>query len=111
MLRVLWRNRQLPITRVVLRGDHHDAYSAAVAELAHHFRLAVADDTTPPRAGDFWLGCTPQNGWGAVDQQEIGWASGFEVPVAVFALIRASAAEPDRRQPFGVEPPVLLGAA
>lgn len=93
---MLWRNRQLRITRVVLRGDHHDAYSAAVAELADHFRLAVADDTAPPRPGDFWLGCTPQGGWGGVDQQEIGWASGFEVPVAVFALIRASAAEPDR---------------
>lgn len=101
MLTVNWQGERLSVRRLLLRSDVGPEFDRALLPLAARHGLEVGDESSDPRAGDFWIGCHPVAGWGASDPAQIGWASVVEVPVAVAALREQD--RPQHISPF-VEP-------
>jgi hypothetical protein len=96
MIRIHWQDEDVTVKRFILRHDNSDHYTTAIADLAQRNGVGLADDTTEPVPGDFWLGCHPVRGWGDADASQIGWASIVEVPVAVATLLARFQPEPIR---------------
>jgi hypothetical protein len=107
MIRIHWQDEDVTVKRFILRADNSDHYTTAIADLAHRHDVGLADDSTEPAPGDFWLGCHPAKGWGDADATQIGWASIVEVPVAVAALLSRYESEPVREVALEV-PPVFV---
>jgi hypothetical protein len=89
MIRIVWQGEELVVGRVVLRRDRRaGAYHRPLCEAADRGGLAVADQSADPRPGDFWVGCSPEAGWGDADPARTGWAGLLEVPLALRQLRR-----------------------
>lgn len=87
MIRIVWQGDELVVSRVVLPRDRRAGhYHRPLCEAADRGGLAVADESAEPRPGDFWVGCSPDRGWGDTDPALTGWAGSLEVPQALRQL-------------------------
>ena len=91
MIRLTWENEVLDVRRVVIRRDLPRAAERAVRGLAGRLGLAVARPDATPQSGDYWLGCSPDAGWGDADPGTVGWVSPFDIEAGL-ALLRGQAA-------------------
>jgi len=91
MIRLIWENEVLNVRRVVIRRDLPRAAEWAVRGLADRLGLAVARPDATPQSGDYWLGCSPDAGWGDADPSTIGWVSPFDIEAGL-TLLRGQAA-------------------
>ncbi|QEL16343.1 hypothetical protein [Limnoglobus roseus] len=92
MVRITWENETLHVRRVVVRRDLPRAYTYAVRRAAERLGLPLAYPEAKPRAGDFWLACSPDRGWGDADPGAIGWVSPLDIDAGLnllFATIEA----------------------
>jgi hypothetical protein len=83
MVRIHWQDQELNIKRIVLSRAASEALVHTVQTVARERGLAVADEDSEPRPGDFWLGCLPEKGWAASIGHRIGWVLGSEVYLAL----------------------------
>jgi hypothetical protein len=95
MLQVNWQGQRLDVSRLVFKCEQKNLYDTALARIAAHLHLEVADDRTEPWPGDFWIGCYPRAGWTSAEPERIGWAITLEVPLAV-AVLKHAAIETER---------------
>lgn len=86
MIRVNWDDAPLDVQRIVVRRDLPPAYLAAVRRVALRHGLFVVSPAAKPQPGDFWLGCTPDDGWGDTDPHDVGWAGLFDLEAGLEAL-------------------------
>jgi len=94
VIQLHWKDEDLSVRRLVLRGDSHEQFSRNLLPLARRTGLTVADESADPAPGDFWVGCHPERGWRGADPARVGWASLVEVPLAVAALLVHENTEP-----------------
>lgn len=113
MIRLNWKQEDLSIRRLVIPAHSLAGYLNSLLPVARFLDVDIADETVEPRPNDFWLGCSPQRGWGDADPSVVGWASIVEVPIAV-KLILALAPRPSTqassiaRQPIREELPYVV---
>lgn len=86
MIRVTWDDSPLDVQRLVVRRDLPPRYLAAVRRIAMRHGLFVVTPAAVPQPGDFWLGCSPVDGWGDADTHTIGWAGLFDLEAGLEAL-------------------------
>ncbi|OWK40188.1 hypothetical protein [Fimbriiglobus ruber] len=90
MIRLTCENEVLNVRRVVVRRDLPLAVDSAVRGLADRYGLDLARPDATPRPGDYWLGCSPDDGWGDADASNVGWVSPFDIESGL-ALLRDQA--------------------
>lgn len=89
---ITWNDDILLVERLVLPAcSRHERYQAALHDLAERLQLETGDEYSRPMPGDFWVGCSPVDGWGDTDPGEVGWAGFEEVPPAILRLLTAAA--------------------
>jgi hypothetical protein len=98
VIRVHWQDETLWVRRLVFRPSDWRSAGVPVEQLAARAGLLIADESATPRAGDFWLGCSPLGGWGDADPAAVGWACFVDAPLA-FALLWVAADLGPRRTP------------
>lgn len=86
MIRLTWDDIPLDVQRLVVRRDLPAFYLREVRRVALRHGLFVVSPEAMPQPGDFWLGCSPEKGWGDADPQTVGWANLFELETALEAL-------------------------
>ncbi len=86
MIRIEWDDHSLDVQRLVVRRELSPTLLARLRRIAVRGGLFIVSPAAMPQAGDFWLGCTPDGGWGDADPCEVGWAGLFALEEAVGAL-------------------------
>ena len=86
MVKVQWQDVIYQISRIVIADDVREHYQYALAPVAERYDLEISNDCTSPRTGDFWIGCSPKDGWENADPFLTAWASGLEIRHALFSL-------------------------
>jgi hypothetical protein len=86
MIRIKWDDAPLIVQRVVVRTDLSPRYQARLRRTAVRHGLFIVSPAATPQPGDFWLGCTPDGGWGDADPRTVGWAGVFDLDSALDAL-------------------------
>ena len=86
MIRLNWQGESLDVQRLAVRPDLAPHLVRAIRRVAVRCGLFVVSPAAVPQAGDFWLGCMPDGGWGDSDPNEVGWAGWFDLEEAVEAL-------------------------
>lgn len=86
MVQLTWENEILHVRRIVVRRDLPRSYRWAVRRIAEQLELPLVLPDVLPRAGDFWLGCSPDSGWGDADPSTVGWVSPFDIDVGLKLL-------------------------
>ncbi len=97
MVRIIWKDRAFELRRVVVRRGDRGRYESAVRGLACRLGVPVADDSTPPAAGDLWVGSSPAGG--PASAGEVAFAGQAEVPLAVARLHEAAVRLAPRSRP------------
>lgn len=90
MIRIDWDDHSLDVQRLVVRRELSPTLLARLRRIAVRGGLFIVSPAAVPQAGDFWLGCTPEGGWGDADASEVGWAGVFSLDDAVDALAVAA---------------------
>ena len=102
MIHIRWHDEELAVRRLVIPTRPQPVGRRVLLTLARRLELEIADETSDPLPGDFWIGCHPAAGWGYADPSVVGWASFLDAPDAVDVL-----AEYDRgRNRAGIEMPL-----
>ena len=86
MIRVTWDDAPLDVQRLVVHRELPRRYLSAVRRLALRHGLFVVTSGARPQPGDFWLGCSPDGGWGDADPRAVGWVGVFDLEVGLAAL-------------------------
>lgn len=86
MVKIQWQDVSYQVSRIVVADDVREQYRNALIPVVERFGLELANDCATPRAGDFWIGCSPQGGWGNADPFLTAWASSLEIRHALFSL-------------------------
>ena len=86
MIRLNWQGEALDVQRLAVRPDLDLHLLRAVRRVAVRCGLFVVSPAAVPQAGDFWLGCVPDGGWGDSDANEVGWAGWFNLEEAIGVL-------------------------
>lgn len=91
MVRLTLDDVVLEVRRVVVGRDLPRAFQWAACGLAARLGLPVARPDAAPRPGDYWLGCSPDAGWGDADPAVVGWVGPLDIETGL-ARLRAEAA-------------------
>ena len=86
MVMLRYDNEYLSVQRVVIGRDLPSAFQWAIRGLAERLRLAVSPPETTPEPGDYWVGCSPDAGWGDADPHRVGWVSMLDIEAGLAAL-------------------------
>ncbi len=86
MIRIEWDDAPLSVQRIAVRRELPPAYLTRLRRIAVRHGLFIVSPAATPQPGDFWLGCTPDGGWGDADPQLVGWVSLFDLDAALDAL-------------------------
>ena len=86
MIRIDWDDHPLDVQRLVVRRELSPLLLARLRRIAVRSGLFIVSPAAVPQAGDFWLGCTPDSGWGGADASEVGWAGLFGLDDAIRVL-------------------------
>ena len=86
MVTVLWQDTRYDVSRVVMSDDIRSRFQSALAPVVERYGLTHADELATPRPGDFWIGCSPRNGWREPDPFRTAWASSLEIRDALASL-------------------------
>lgn len=92
MIRIEWEDATLDVQRIAVRRDLPSAYQTRLRRIAVRHGLFIVSPAATPQPGDFWLGCTPDHGWGDADPQLVGWAGLFDLNKA-FDVLEVTADE------------------
>jgi hypothetical protein len=103
MLRLFWQGQNLNVNRLIYRRGLGSQFDDAISAIASRLQIALGDDDSEPRPGDFWIGCHPRTGWGEADPLQIGWASIIETPLVIGLLGSIEPSPGDA--PFEVQQP------
>lgn len=94
MIRIDWDDHPFDVQRLVVRRELSPLLLTRLRRIAVRGGLFIVSPAAVPQAGDFWLGCTPDTGWGDADPSEVGWAGLFGLDDAI-GVLEATADELD----------------
>ncbi|MFO0937595.1 MAG: hypothetical protein U0798_13890 [Gemmataceae bacterium] len=86
MVRINWQDVSYDVVRIVMSRDARKQFESCMANITHRYGLQFATESAVPAPGDFWIGCSPDQGWGDADPYRVAWASSFEIREAFAAL-------------------------
>jgi hypothetical protein len=90
MVRIEWDQRERDVNRLVVRRGLPSDLLAEVRRVALAGGLFIVTSEATPQPGDFWIGCSPDNGWGEADPEMVAWAGVFDLEAALDTLWAAS---------------------